>query len=73
MIPVRILQHRRFLNPKVLTTLLYPEDNRSLVNRAAAERQDEGSEDSVETAQLKKDPTLPVCSRHHARLSYQMG
>ncbi|CAP67545.1 uncharacterized protein PODANS_1_14420 [Podospora anserina S mat+] len=37
-----------------------PKDNRSLVNRAAAERQDEGSEDSVETAQLKKDPTLPA-------------
>ncbi|KAK0671363.1 hypothetical protein QBC41DRAFT_55977 [Cercophora samala] len=37
-----------------------PKDSRSLVNRAAAERQDDGPEDSVETALHKKDPTLPA-------------
>ncbi|KAK0737542.1 hypothetical protein B0T21DRAFT_365469 [Apiosordaria backusii] len=37
-----------------------PKDNRSLVNRAAAERQSSDPPESLETSLHKKDPTLPA-------------
>ncbi|GAO19388.1 uncharacterized protein UV8b_02130 [Ustilaginoidea virens] len=37
-----------------------PKDQRSISNRAAAEKKQQGSEDDFETAALKKDPTLPA-------------
>ncbi|KAK4192490.1 hypothetical protein QBC35DRAFT_447334 [Podospora australis] len=37
-----------------------PKDDRSLINRAAAERQSSDPPQSEETRQLKQDPTLPA-------------
>ncbi|KAM0243473.1 hypothetical protein ACHAPO_000322 [Fusarium lateritium] len=38
----------------------FAEDERSIANRLAAEEQKSESGDDTETAQLKKDPTLPA-------------
>lgn len=43
-----------------IDTNKFAEDERSIANRLAAEEKKSESGDDTETAQLKKDPTLPV-------------